>query len=75
MHLTREQIQSLESGAAVSIAVEGTPCVVIRQDVFDRVRNVFEAPLDADTVYDLMESIMADDDLHDPGLESYQKYK
>jgi hypothetical protein len=75
MNLTQEQIQQIEGGAAVSIAIEGTPCVVVRQDVYDRVKNVLDESLDADTVYDLIESVMAEDDLHDPGLESYQKYK
>jgi hypothetical protein len=36
MNLTAEQQQALQSGHAVEVDVGGTPCVLIRKDVYER---------------------------------------
>src|SRR5262245_33385763 len=36
VNLTAEQQRAIQSGQAVPITVAGTPCVVIRKDVYDR---------------------------------------
>jgi hypothetical protein len=40
MTLTKEQRQAIDSGDSVAVVIDGTPCVVVRQDVFDRVQRV-----------------------------------
>jgi propanediol utilization protein len=75
MNLTQEQVQAINRGEAVSVTVEGTKCMLVREEVYSRVQRVFEGALDGDTVYDLIDAAMSDDDANDPGLESYQRYR
>lgn len=75
MTLTSEQQQAVKQGQVVPVIVDDTECVVVRKDVFDRVKNILSDNLDADTVYDLMEKVMAEDDANDPLLAGYQRYK
>jgi hypothetical protein len=42
MNLTDQQIQSLATGTPVPIVIGGTRCILIREDVFDRVKKVIE---------------------------------
>ena len=75
MNLTQEQVQAINRGEAVSVTVEGTKCMLVREEVYSRVQRVLEGALDGDTVYDLIDAAMSDDDANDPGLERYQKYR
>jgi hypothetical protein len=75
MNLTHEQITALDQGKVVPFVVEGREYIVLSREHYDRVKGVLEGELDADSVYNLIEAVMAEDDAHDPGLESYQKYK
>jgi hypothetical protein len=40
MTLTSEQAKTLADGGAVPLTIEQTPCVIVRQDVFERLRSV-----------------------------------
>ncbi len=40
MNLTREQQQAVENGESVTVVLDGTECVVVRKDVFERVKAV-----------------------------------
>lgn len=42
MNLTEQEQQAIEHGKAVPVLVGRTECVVIRRDVFDRVRSVID---------------------------------
>jgi hypothetical protein len=42
MNLTEQQVQSVESGAPVPVVIAGTRCILIREDIFERVKNVIE---------------------------------
>ncbi|MGH7127813.1 MAG: hypothetical protein ACREJB_01985 [Planctomycetaceae bacterium] len=42
MNLTPEQRQTLQRGEAVPLTLDGTECVVIRRDTYERVRRVIE---------------------------------
>jgi hypothetical protein len=75
MNLTTEQIKAVESGEPVPILVDQVKCVVIREDLWNRLKQVASDALSADVVYGLIEEAMADDDANDPALQSYQKYK
>jgi hypothetical protein len=39
MNLSSSQLVAIQNGEAVPIVSQGIPCVVLRQDVFDRVRK------------------------------------
>lgn len=74
MNITKEQLDQAKSGQAVEVADDGDEFVLVRKDVFDRVRSVIEEwdPRDA---YPLVNEAMRDDDAKDPLLDTYQKYR
>jgi hypothetical protein len=39
MTLTTEQRRALEKGESVALDIDGTPCIVIRKDVYDEERT------------------------------------
>ena len=39
-NLTKEQEQSVKQGGSVTIDLNGTECIVVRKDIFDRIRAV-----------------------------------
>jgi hypothetical protein len=46
MHLTKEQLDAVQKGGSVRLSENGTEVVVVRADVFDRLRQ--QAGLDDD---------------------------
>ena len=42
MTITTEQRQAIEQGRAVEVQLNGTTCVLVRKDVYDRVQRVFD---------------------------------
>ena len=74
MTLDIQQQKAIQQGQPVPIVVDGTECVLLRKDVFERVKQVIgDDALDADTLYELLEATA--DDAQDPGLHLYQQYK
>ena len=75
MNLTSDQQQAIFRGEAVPVVVGSTECVVVRADVFGRVKAVLEDGLESDQVRRLVEQNMQDYDQGDPLLDSYQVYR
>jgi hypothetical protein len=75
MELSLTQLQALDDGQAVSVEFGGREYVVLARNVYDRVKGVLEDEVDGDALYDMIETVMAEDDANDPGLSSYQNYK
>jgi hypothetical protein len=73
MNISAEQKQAVESGQAVPLVVDGTACVLIRQDVFDRVKRIVYDDFDPEETYEAV--LKAWDEEEDPGLDAYQDYK
>lgn len=71
--LTDEQQQMVLQGNAVRVTTPklGIDCVVLRADVYERLREEEEHP-DMRTVALLIERNMREDDANDPLLEKYQ---
>ena len=42
MTLTTQQLQAISAGEAIELTIEGTPCVVLRHDVYERVKLAIE---------------------------------
>jgi hypothetical protein len=42
MTLTTQQLQAIEDGRPVELTIQGTHCVVLRQDVYERVKLIVE---------------------------------
>jgi len=76
IELSEEQRQNVLQGKPVRVSMPelGTDCVVLRADVYERLRSVLEGgdELDMRTVASLIEHNMREDDADDPLLESYQ---
>ena len=79
MNFTNEQVQAIRDGCPVPIIPPevGEECVVVRRDAYEKVKHLLYDDSEADPTrfYPLVSRIMAEDDAHDPALESYQKYK
>ena len=78
MNLTSEQIQAVIGGEPVPIIPPevGQECVMLRRDVYEQLCDALSAgDFDPARFYPLVGQLMAEDDAHDPALESYQKYK
>ena len=50
-------------------------CVVLRADLSERYRRLFDESLHSEVTTTLVDETMADLDTNDPLLASYQKYK
>jgi hypothetical protein len=72
MDLTNDQKNAVVRGEAVPIVVDATECIVVRADVFERVKAVLEDGLMPDQVGRLIEQNMQEYDEGDPLLDSYQ---
>jgi hypothetical protein len=75
MHLTDPQKQAVARGEAVAVLVDSTACVVLRADVFQRVKAVLEEGLEPEQVGRLIDENMREVDAGDPLLDSYQRYR
>lgn len=77
VNLTGEQLQAVKDGAAVRLRVPALAmeCVVVRSDLYERVRTVVNDDVREVEVAALVESSMRKYDEGDPLLESYQKYR
>ena len=42
MTFSTQQLQAIANGEAVELTIKGTPCVVLRKDVYARVKSVIE---------------------------------
>ena len=76
MNLTVEQLEAVREGEAIAISDPeiGPECVLLRADVFARVKNLIYDDTDFDPreAYPMINEIMREDDANDPWLESYQ---
>lgn len=70
MTITTEQKQAIESEGHVEI--EGGQYVVLKADVYNRLRSVLDDGLDMKTVAALVTKTMAEEDAGDPLLHLYQ---
>lgn len=73
MLLTNEQREALDAGDAVEISVDEQRCIVIREDVYRRLRAGQSSGLPPEVVGALVEESMQEYDANDPLLESYQE--
>jgi hypothetical protein len=76
MSLTAAQIEAIKHGEPVTVESSevGTECVVLRADVYARVKRLIDDNADPYPVkaYPLINEVMREVDAHDPWLESYQ---
>jgi hypothetical protein len=69
MELSAAQIQAVENGEAVPITVGHTPCVLLREDLYERM----QALLDLEATYPLVDETFREG-WEAPGMEDYDRY-
>jgi hypothetical protein len=69
MELSLEQIQAITDGEAVPVMVEHTPCVLLRADIYERVKAMLEI---ADA-YPLVDETFGEG-WEAPGMADYDRY-
>jgi hypothetical protein len=65
MNLTPEQKHALENGVAVSVVVDGLPCVVLPQKCYDRILELIEyddGDFNPQEMYPMILSILDEED-------------
>jgi hypothetical protein len=76
MNLTNEQFAAIDHGDAVPITLDGRACVVLREDVYDRVKRVIDYDDSESNPEEAYSAVLAAwDQEEDPGLDVYQDYK
>jgi hypothetical protein len=77
MNLSSDQIEAVRQSEPVRVASPeiGTECVIVRADVYERVRAAVEDSLSIEQVGALIDANMKSDDENDPLLESDQRYR
>ena len=69
MILTNEQRNAVGMGEAVTIEIDGVPCVLIRKDVYEKARKLIDfSEMPPEEAYAAIEEAWGDD----PGLDAYQ---
>lgn len=68
MTLTNEQRTALENGESIPLVVDGTPCVLLRRDVYEEVRRTIE-PSPRETYPAVLKALDRDDVAPDQYLE------
>ncbi len=73
IELTQEQRQELSAPEPTAIDPETKEeYVLVRKEVYARIRALLEDDFDPRDAYPLVDRIMGEDDANDPTLESYQ---
>ena len=76
MQLDSHQQHAMLAGEPVPLVIQGTECILVRKDIYEKARPMAEGDaLHPDTIYELMESALAEDGANDPGLDLYQQYR
>jgi hypothetical protein len=74
MTLTQDQRKAVEAGQNVPLNVDGIDCILVRADVFEKVRNVLSDDLTHEEL-DAMLAVSAEgSDWMDPAMDIYDEY-
>jgi uncharacterized protein YgbK (DUF1537 family) len=73
VNLTSEQLKALEEGHPVSVVIDTTRCVVVRQDVFERVQRAIAE--DHAELRAIFARAAESSDWNDPKMDVYDHYE
>lgn len=73
MFLSADQLKTLQSGAPVPLTLDGTSCVLLRKDLYDKVKGLIydDSEMDPRETYPAVLSVWDQDD-NPNDYESYQ---
>jgi hypothetical protein len=74
MTFTREQREAVEASGVVPMTIEGIECVVLRADVYDKVRTVLSDGLTHEELRGTLARSAQGSDWLDPAMDIYDEY-
>lgn len=74
MTFTKEQREAVETKGTVPITIDGIECVVVRADVFDKVRTVMSDELTQDDLRAILARSAQGSDWLDESMDIYDDY-
>jgi hypothetical protein len=74
MILTHEQRKAVEAGHNIPLTVDGIDCVIVRADIFEKVRAVLPDGLSHDELDALLAISAEGSDWMDPAMDIYDEY-
>lgn len=74
MTFTQEERKAIEHAGSVAVTVDGIDCVVLRAEVYDRVRAVLTNSLDHDELRAILARSAENSDWLDPSMDIYDEY-
>jgi hypothetical protein len=74
MTLSNEQRAAVQNNGAVPINIDGIDCVVLRADVFDKVKTVLAEGLSHEELRAMLAQSAQGSDWLDPGMNAYDNY-
>jgi len=70
---TAEELDAVIQGEAVPVELQGTSCVLVRKDIYDRMKGLLHDGVDVRGAY--AATMRAWDQDLDPALPLYQKFR
>ncbi len=76
MQLTTDETQAIENGQVVSVAINKTECVILRKDLFERVKYLIydDSELSPDEMRHLLARLGSEAGWDDPEMDIYDNY-
>ncbi|HJT36438.1 MAG TPA: hypothetical protein VJ783_30730 [Pirellulales bacterium] len=74
MTFTKEELEAIEQAGSVAVTVDGIDCVVLRAEVYDRVRAVLTNSLDHDELRAMLARSAENSEWLDPSMDIYDEY-
>ena len=74
MNLTSDQRSAIETTGSVSVSVDGLECVLVRSDLFDRVRSLLGDDWTHEEMLTALAGSFVENGWDEPGMELYDDY-
>ena len=76
MHLTSDETHAIENGQVVPVAVNSTDCVIMRKDIFERVKYLIydDSELSHEEMQHLLARLGSLAGWDDPQMDVYDNY-
>ncbi|HVA46886.1 MAG TPA: hypothetical protein VNH11_11015 [Pirellulales bacterium] len=74
MTLSKAQREAVETGGSVGMTIDGIDCVVVRADVYERLRAILADELSHDELRAVLARSAEGSDWLDPSMDIYDEY-
>jgi hypothetical protein len=74
MTLTNQQLQAFQANGSVPVVIDGVDCVVVRADVFEKVKSILDDGLTHDELRAMLAHSAQNSDWLHPAMDIYDRY-